>query len=88
MAMKWHNLSDREVELSFDSGTRILIMDRRNVAAEIVMPKGQRVYVQTARPISQSDRHRVMTWWGSQPRTVRTVDDAVFEQIISKENHT
>lgn len=86
--MKWQNLSDREVELSFDSGTRILIMDRRNMAAEVVLPSGEHIYVETARPISQSDRHRMMTWWGSQPHIIRKISDDAFEQIIKKENHS
>jgi hypothetical protein len=86
MAMKWQNLNEREIELSFDSGTRILIVDRRNVAAEVVLPNQQRVYLKTSYPMSPADQHRIMVWWGSQPHTIKSVSNDVFEQIIKKEN--
>jgi len=86
--MKWHNLSDREIELVFDSGTRILILDRRNVAAEVVLPNQHRIYVKTTRPLTTADQHRVQVWWGSQPHMIKPVSDDVFENIIKKENQT
>jgi hypothetical protein len=86
MAMKWTNLNQREIELSFDSGTRILIMDRRNVAAHVVLPNKQQMYIKTSKPLDTSDHHRIMVWWGSQPQVVRLVSDDVFEQIIQREN--
>lgn len=86
--MKWQNLGDREIELAFDSGTRILIMDRRNVAAEVVLPNQQRVYLKTSHPLPPADQHRIMVWWGSQPHMIKPVSDDVFEQIIQRENQS
>ena len=86
--MKWQNLGEREIELTFDSGTRILIMDRRNVAAEVVLPNQQRMYVKTSHPLTAADQHRVMVWWGSQPHVIKPVSDDVFEQIIQRENQS
>ena len=86
--MKWQNLSDREIELAFDSGTRILIMDRHTVAAEVVLPIQQRMYVKTSHPMSPADQHRIMVWWGSQPHMIKAVSDDVFEQIIRRENQS
>ena len=86
MAMKWKNLTPNQVEITFDSGTRILAIDRKNTAAVIQLPNGTQHYILTKRNLSELDRRHTMVWFGSQPMKITHVDDSAFDQIINKEH--
>ncbi len=84
--MKWKNLTPTQVEISFDSGTRVLAINKQNVAAVLILPNGVVHYLQTKLPLNALDNQYVQTWLGSHPKIIKHVNPSAFDQIISKES--
>ena len=84
--MKWQNLTPAQVEISFNSGTKVLSINKQHVAAILVLPNGSVHYLQTTLPLSQLDYQHVQTWLGDHPKLVKHVEPSAFNQIISKES--
>ena len=86
MEMKWRNLTPNQVEVYFDSGTKVLSINKEHVAAVLILPNGAVHYLQTKLPLNPLDNQYVQTWLGSHAKIVRHVDPSAFNQIISKES--
>ena len=87
MAMKWNHRSQRELEILFDTGSKVLHLDRQAVAAELHLPDGNRRYLRTARPLPAGDLRLIDIWFGSQPRMIQPVPDSAFDEILNKEHN-
>jgi hypothetical protein len=84
--MKINQRSTREFELNFDSGTKLLAIDKKFVAAEVHIPNGDVLFLRSNKPMEPYDIKLVDIWLGAQPKLVRNVDPGMFDKIISKEH--
>lgn len=87
MAMKINTRSSREFELVFESGTRLLALDKKFVAAEVQLPNKETHYLRTNSPLSQTDIRLVDVWLGSQPKQVLQVGQREFDIVINNEHN-
>lgn len=85
--MKWNHRSQRELEILFDTGSRVLHLDRQAVAAELCLSNGTSRYLRTARPLNATDLRLIDIWFGSQPRMIQSVPDSAFDEIVNKEHN-
>jgi len=84
--MKWKNLNERELEITFDSGTKVLAFDKKPVAAMVILPDGSEKVLQSSKITDPADKQLINVWFGSQPKTIKLVDPLTFDVLIAREH--
>lgn len=85
--MKINTRSAREFELCFESGTKLLSIDKKFVAAEVHIPNGDILFLRSNKPMNPYDIKLIDIWLGAQPKIVRNVDPSLLDKVISREHN-
>ena len=84
--MKWNQRSKREVELIFESGTTVLMIDRKPAAAKIPQSATITQVITTKRQLDADSKRLIDMWLDNQPTRVIMVTDDIIENIIETES--
>jgi hypothetical protein len=82
--MQWRNISNQEVEITLESGTRVLMIDRRATAAVVKSSDGHIQVLCTRRALAPEHKRMVDNFTGHQPGRVLLVNDAEIEKLLEK----
>lgn len=80
--MQWRNISKNEVEITLDSGTRVLMIDRRATAAVITGKDGAVQVLCSRRALAPEHKRMVDNFTGHQPGRVLLVNDTEIEKLL------
>lgn len=83
--MKWNQLNSRELEICFDTGTRVYYLDRRPTAARVVTNFVTTVAC-TRRELTESDQRLVKNWMNCEPNMIKYITDAQLDHIVNNED--
>lgn len=84
--MKWNQITKRELEILFESGTSVYMIDRRPTAAKIQLTPSTLKIVATRRELDSEAKRMLDLWLGSNPTRVVLVNDSDIDSIISHES--
>lgn len=84
--MKWNQRSKRELELIFESGTTVLMIDRKPAAAKIPQSETVTQVITTKRQLDAESKRLLDMWLGNQPTRMTMVTDDIIENIIESES--
>lgn len=84
--MKWNNINRRELEIWFDTGTKVYYLDRKPTAAKVVTNFTTTVAC-TRRTLSDEDKRLVMNWMDCEPNLIRYITDAQLDHIVNNEDN-
>jgi hypothetical protein len=82
--MKWRTISKREIDITWPTGTKVYLLDKKPTAAKVVTSHTTTVAM-TNRELSPDDQRLVSMWLESQPNAVRHISDHQLEKIIDGE---
>jgi hypothetical protein len=82
--MKWRNVSKRELEITMDNGTQVLLVDRKPVVAKIPLAENKFRVISTRRPLDSDVKMLMNMWVGNQPTRVVLVNDSVLEELLKE----
>ena len=85
--MKINTRGAREFELCFESGTKLLSIDKKFVAAEVHIPNGDILFLRSNKPMDAYSIKLIDIWLGAQPKIVRNVDPSLLDKVISREHN-
>ena len=83
--MKWRNVSKRELEITMDNGTQVLLVDRKPVVAKIPLAENKFRVISTRRPLDNDVKMLMNMWVGNQPTRVVLVNDSVLEELLKEQ---
>lgn len=84
--MKWNQISKRELEILFESGTQVYMVDRKPTAAKIILNPSTTKIVASRRTLDSEAKRMLDLWLGSNPTRVILVNDSDIEAIITHES--
>lgn len=84
--MQWRQLSARELEITFNTGSVMLCLDRKPCAARIITAHAETV-VCTNRDLPEQDQVSINLWLNCQPRQIKYITDAQLDHILNHEDH-
>ena len=83
--MKWQQLNNRELEIWFDTGTKVYYLDRKPTAVKVVTNFTTTVAC-TKRTLSDDDRRLVNHWMDCEPNLIRYITDEQLDHIVNNED--
>ena len=83
--MKWNQLTRRELEISFDTGTKVYYIDRKPTAAKVVTNFTTTVAC-TKRELSEDEKRLVKNWMNCEPNVIKYITDQQLEHIVNNED--
>lgn len=84
--MKWQQISAREIEITFDTGTKVYYLDRKPTAAKVVTNFTTTVAC-TKRDLSDDDRKLLNYWMNCEPNVVKYITDQQLDHIVNNEDN-
>lgn len=84
--MKWQQISKRQLEITFESGTKVLMIDRLPTAAIVQRPNTPTQVLQTRRLLDEEAKKLINMWCGNQPSRVILVNDEDINRIVAEED--
>lgn len=80
--MKWTKIDSRQVEILFDNGVRMLMIDQKPMAA-LVMRNNQPILIRTNQ--DSEIEHFLKSWVSHQPVISAIVAQAVLTRLLDNE---
>jgi hypothetical protein len=82
--MKWNKIDQRQVEILFDNGVKMLMIDQKPVAA-LVMRNNQPIVIRAGHNADDTVEHLLKEWVSHQPVTSAIVAQTVLNRLLDNE---
>lgn len=82
--MKWNKIDQRQVEIFFDNGVKLLMIDQIPRAA-MVMKNNKPIIIRTNQENDLVTENLLKTWVSHQPVTSAIVAQAVLNRLLDNE---
>ena len=85
MSMKWEKTGDRTVEVVFDNGVKMLLVDTKPCAAVVPRNKETNIVIRSQRFYPEDVERLISQWVDHQPVISAIVPQATLQQLWEKE---
>lgn len=85
MSMKWEKIGDRTVEVFFDNGVRMLLIDSKPCAAVVPRTTDTNVVIRSQRFHPDDIEHLISEWVNHQPVISAFVPQATLQHLWEQE---
>ena len=82
--MKWNKLDDRQIQIEFDNGVKLLMIDKKPLAA-LITRNNQPFIIKTHQELDDTVDRLLKTWVSHQPVTSAIVPQGVLNRLLDNE---